>query len=224
VRLFSVSLSAAVDAEILRANPAFRLKLPMGETDVRRYLTLDEVADIIDTLESDRDKALVSLLAGTGLRWGEAVGLQGRRIDFGKKMVRVAETWDSKNRIVRPYPKGRRIRDVPLPDWAADRLKPLAIGPGIVFPNMDLDNWRKRVWSQAGTTARVHDLRHTYASWLLQRGIPLAEVGRLLGHASPFTTQRYAHLAEVDSANIVAALPEPARSKKSSERAQDEAG
>lgn len=72
-------------------------------------------------------------------------------------------------------------------------------------------NWSGRVWRPSVELAgvghvRIHDLRHTYASWLLQSGIPLAEVGRLLGHVSVATTQKYAHLSDVPSAAVLAAL------------------
>ncbi len=104
VSIFSSSLSAAVDAEILQANPAFGLKLPMGEVDVVRFLKRKQVRRILDALESEQDKALVSLLVGTGMRWGEAVGLHGRRVDLKNGMVRIAETWDTKNRRMKRYP------------------------------------------------------------------------------------------------------------------------
>ncbi|MCD4853633.1 tyrosine-type recombinase/integrase [Arthrobacter sp. AK01] len=76
---------------------------------------------------------------------------------------------------------------------------------------VNLDNWRKRVWLPALEAAgidhaRPHDLRHTYASWLIQSGVSIKEVGRLLGHASPMTTERYAHLADIPAEQISEAL------------------
>ena len=53
---------------------------------------------------------------------------------------------------------------------------------------------------------RFHDLRHTYASWLVQAGVPLHTVGTLLGHSSPAMTARYAHLAPDTLAAAVATL------------------
>lgn len=89
-----------------------------------------------------------------------------------------------------------------------------------------LDYWNfQKVFSAAVARAkighvRIHDLRHTYASWLLQNGRSLAEVGDLLGHASPLTTQRYARLGEIASQDVLDALgpdpttPPPATAKK----------
>ena len=71
--------------------------------------------------------------------------------------------------------------------------------------------WGRDVFAPALAAAgvprcRVHDLRHTCASWLVQDGVPLFEVGRLLGHASVTTTERYAHFAPDRYDRVLAAL------------------
>lgn len=210
LHVFSASLTAAVDAEVLVTNPAYRLKLPGGQTDVHRYLTRDEAGALMAEFA---DPAFVALLLGTGLRWGEAAGLQWKRIDLERGKIRVAEVWDDKTSSLKAYPKGRKIRDVPLPDWVAEQLPS---GSGLVFGEMIYTNWRKRQWLPALERTvlghvRPHDCRHTYASWLIQDGVSLAEVGRLLGHVSPTTTQRYAHLADAPREHILRAISDPRR-------------
>lgn len=208
VHLFSASLSAAVDAEILTANPAYRLKLPSGQTDMMRFLTQDEARLLLAKMDNP---GFVALLLGTGLRWGEAAGLQSKRVDLERGVIRVAEVWDDKTNRLKAYPKGRKIRDVPIPDWVAEYLD---LKSGFIFESMDYANWRNREWQTAVDDSgighvRPHDCRHTYASWLIQEGVSLAEVGRLLGHVSPTTTQRYAHLADVPREHILRALRDP---------------
>lgn len=222
LHLLSASLTAAIDAEILTANPAYRIQIAKGEADDMRFLTRPEFAAIAAAMPSEFDEALASELVGTGMRWGEAVGLQIPRIDFDRGQVRVVESWDDRMGRLKPYPKGRRIRDVPLPAWVGAQVQPI-IGmrrTGGVWTRGDAypgySNWRARVWLPALRSAdvghvRIHDLRHTYASWLIQDGVSLAEVGRLLGHVSWQTTLRYAHLAEIPRAHILAALPNPSR-------------
>lgn len=224
VHLLSASLNAAVDAEVLAANPAARLRLPTPPPSVERYLTHEELDAVVDELDGAA-RAMTLLLAGTGMRWGEAAGLHWGRVHSERGFIEVAEVWSAAEGVMKAYPKGRRARQVPIPGWlelGEPRTGACTAGPGhercrgpLVLASeagtvLDLANYR-RAWSAACRRAqvghvRVHDLRHTYASWLLQAGVPLAEVGRLLGHQSPLTTQRYAHLAEVPSAAVLAAL------------------
>lgn len=222
LHLLSASLTAAIDAEILTTNPAYRIAIAKGDVDDMRFLTRPEFAAIAAQMPSAFDEALISELVGTGMRWGEGVGLQIPRIDFDRGQLRVLETWDDRMSRLKPYPKGRRIRDVPLPPWIAAQLEPIIAmrKTGGVWVRADrypdYSNWHRRVWMPAVLRAdvghvRIHDLRHTYASWLIQDGVSLAEVGRLLGHVSWQTTQRYAHLAEIPRAHILAALPNPSR-------------
>lgn len=216
--ILSASLAAAVDAEHLVANPAARLRLPQADVDNNRYLTREEARALVDEAPTPLDKRAMQAFLATGMRWGELNGLQVQRVDLDRRTVRIAEVFDTRQRILKPYPKDRRFRSVPIPDWALEPLDD-AIGgrrAGFVFQRdghpLDYSNWRKKAWLPAVAIAelaplRIHDLRHTYASWLIQAGFSLPEVGKLLGHEDPATTQIYAHLIdEIDGARFAAAM------------------
>lgn len=233
VHLLSASLNAAVDAEVIESNPAARIKLPKGAQAAERFLTPEEYRAIRDHLPTTDDQLLCDLLVYTGLRWSEAAGLHWWRVDLAKGALQVVETYDETAGRIKPYPKGRRSREVPLtPDLVARLAERKPSGrcqcgiehaagicrSPLVFTTPSgrpLRNsnwsptWRNAVKDSRVGHARIHDLRHTYASWLLQRGIPLAEVGKLLGHISTQTTAKYAHLSEPPSAAILAALAAP---------------
>lgn len=225
VHLLSASLAAAVDAEILTSNPAARLKLGGGTSSPERYLTRDEFDRVIEHLDGEH-RVMAELLAGTGMRWGEAAGLHWARVDARRGVVEIAEVWDAKARRMKPYPKGKRRRHVPLPDWVElgtvddkgtcryEHVEGRCPSPLVVTTArgavLDATQFRT-AWNAACAAAdvghvRVHDLRHSYASWLLQGDISLARVGKLLGHIAPVTTQRYAHLDETPADDVLQAL------------------
>lgn len=232
VHLLSASLSAAVDAEILPSNPAARLAFPKGEQAVERFLTRDEYDAIQGQMPTALDQLVMHLLTNTGLRWGEVAGLHWNRVDLDRRVIRVVETFDERVGRIKPHPKGKSVRDVDLPEWLADLLDAQPRGKTCGQPHTDgkcrsglvltteggavlrLSNWAE-VWRDAIERAgvehvRPHDLRHTAASWLIQGGVPLAEVGRILGHKSPSTTQKYAHLADRDASTVTAVFSRPA--------------
>jgi len=221
--LFSASLNAAIDAELLTTNPAFRIKIAKGETSSERYLAHNEFELVLEQLPTQFDRAVASLLTGTGVRWGEAAGLQIKRVDFDRGIIRVAETWDDDMGQLKPWPKGKKIRTVPVPEWVMEELVELKGDrrTGLLMAKStgkppSLSNWRSRIWAPAVARAeightRVHDLRHTCASWLIQDGWTLAEVGAHLGHRSPQTTQIYAHLLPSDRTRVTSAIPRPRR-------------
>jgi integrase len=231
--LLSASLKAAVLAGKIAASPCVSIALPRKPPPDERYLTWEEVEAITHFLQP-RDSLLVWFLVGTGVRWGEGVGAHRHRLDLERRRLDVHEVWDQRTREVKPYPKGRQKRSVPLPAWLVERLKsyipdeparascgsPHRQGSrcrsGLILPGrdgkvIDYDMWRRTRWLDACAKAKIgdvtiHDLRHTYASWLLQSGVTLEALCDLLGHASLQTTMRYAHLADTQWDAVRAAL------------------
>jgi len=228
VGLFAASLNGAKDAEVLPYNVAAELKLRGTPPGQDRYLTREEVARLLDHLDGDY-RMVTMLLVGTGMRWGEAAGLHRARVHLERGVVDIVEAFSDKSYEMKPYPKGKRIRTVPIPDWVDLTALEYVVGanscgythtegrcPGPLLLTTESGAalqhgrysyaFRDAVKAAGLGHVRVHDLRHTYASWLLQGGRTLAEVGKLLGHESPQTTQRYARLAELASQDILNAL------------------
>lgn len=213
--LMSKSLSDAVDSEVMDVNPARGLTISGGDVEHERFLTKAEVAKVAAEL-SPRWALLMNFLAYTGLRWGEAKihsldGIYRKRIDVKRGVVQVFEVWDDKAGEVKPYPKGKTRRTVPVPRWIIDQMP--TRGPRLLSPRgaMPQNNNFRRALNDAADRAevprfRVHDLRHTYASWLVQSGVPLERVQLLLGHKTIVMTQRYAHLGELPHDEILSAL------------------
>lgn len=232
LNVFVSSLTAAVDAEVIVANPAVRIKLPPNPPVDPVFLSREQYAAIVSAVPDDGDRAMLDFLVGTGLRWGEAAGLHLHNLDLQRGIVTVADVTDGEE--IKPYPKGRRVRQVPVLQWVVDYLElPPASGcglrhrhvrrcpSGLVFPAArggvrDDRNFTHRVLEPALKAAglaelgcTLHDLRHTYASWLAEDGVPLGRIAELLGHASITTTEIYAHFRPSTSSDVERALRPP---------------
>jgi integrase/recombinase XerC len=179
-----------------------RLPRPLSVDDCRALVEVDraEAKDPVEgRAERLRDRALVELLYGAGLRVGEALALDVRDVDLLAREVRVLG-------------KGRKERIVPLPaaarralgEWLEARRRPgyqaeplfPRLAKGRAPRRLDARSVRRllgRRATRAGVADRVHPhrLRHSYATHLLDMGADLRSIQELLGHASLSTTQRY---------------------------------
>ena len=174
---------------------------------VRGYPLMPDLRQLPYT---DHMKPLVLLALNTGMRRGELFNLHWKDVDT--KGARLT---------VRGYgAKSGRTRHIPLNDEAVTILKgwqeTTGAETGYVFPSDDggrLDNINSAwagVLNMAGILDfRFHDLRHTFASWLVMGGVDLNTVRDLLGHADLKMTLRYAHLAPEHKAAAVATLKAP---------------
>jgi site-specific recombinase XerD len=189
-------------------NPAAELDLPRRARTLPRTLSPGEAERLIEaahgaTPRSLRDRALVELLYGAGLRVGEAVGLDRSAVDLERRLVRCLG-------------KGSKERVVPIGREAADALRRyLARGRPYLdrrhrpelFLNAQGGGLTRAgaflILSRLAETAglepgRVHPhlLRHSFATHLLEGGADLRSVQEMLGHADLSTTERYTHVSD----------------------------
>jgi integrase len=173
----------------LAAVPRIRLeKEPQGRL---RWLTPEEASRLLAKCREAKKPALADLVEFclfTGLRQAEALELTWERVDRSRGVVLLELT------------KSGRRREVPLnseADAVLVRRSPKA--SELVFGTSSSYAFRSS-WEKAVTAAKIedfrfHDLRHTFASWAVQRGATLQEVKDLLGHSSLAMVMRYAHLS-----------------------------
>lgn len=123
VHLFSASLNAAMDAEVIETNPAARIKLPGGAKEQERFLERDEYDAIRAQLPTERDQLVADVLVGSGIRWAELAGLHWSRVNLTRGVLTVVEVFNESPARVKPYPKGKRARTVPLTDELVGQLQ-----------------------------------------------------------------------------------------------------
>lgn len=152
-------LQAAVDEGLIPANPARGVRLPEQSKQPDRILSVEEEVALLAALPTSQDRRLVELLVDTGLRYGEAAGLQAHRVDMLRRELHVVEVLTQQG-VLKAYPKSRKSRRVvPLEDRALLALAAqLEQHPdGFLFRTrrggrpMVETNWRKRAWLPAVT-------------------------------------------------------------------------
>jgi integrase len=214
--VLSSLLRCAVEWRQLSAPPKFRwLKTVPTEFDWLRPAEADRL--LVSVAHEPKWLAMFTLALRTGLRRGELFALRWCDIDFDRKMVDVHRSL-YRRRVTTT--KNHRRRSVPLTTDTLDALhhwRP-AHGTGPVFPGSDggyepgpgrANRMLHRALDAVGIRRiRVHDLRHSFASHLVLRGVPLRVIQRLLGHHSITQTERYAHVAD-ESLTAAIAMLEP---------------
>ncbi len=190
-------------------NPTNGLSLA-PETQRERFLSIEEAQRLLAALETDENQTAakaIALLLLTGARRNEVTQARWEYID-----------WESKTLLV-PVAKSGRPRRISLNGPAIDLLRSVAQQPlnPFIFPSPITGRpcpslffpW-SRIRKRAGLPdVRLHDLRHSFASFLVNQGVSLYVVQGLLGHTQPRATQRYAHLAQqtlLEAAEVMKAV------------------
>lgn len=252
----SAALKHAMDNGLVARNVARGIRVAETVRAPMEFLTPDEFAILLGHV-APHARGLVTLLAGTGLRWGEATALQAQDWDAHTRLLRVVRAWkEAASGVELGPPKTRRsLRTIMPPVEVADILDEATRGKKpdeFIFTTPKGKPWHtgghfhEFVWQPAVAAARgevywsprsksrakgydptkgkpwltpapetrriyksprIHDLRHTAASWMLQNGTLIQNVQAYLGHESIKTTvDRYGHLAPNHMTQSAAAL------------------
>lgn len=197
----SSAFNKAVKENYLLENPCSnirRIKLPEKQP---KFFTENEYKKLLAVIEDSCFKHLVEIATNTGLRQMELITLNWEQVNFKGRFILL----NNRNHIT----KGKKIRSLPL------NLKSLQI-----LNELDLTKTNSYVFNREGKRltqdyvsrkfksyvkeAKInpilnfHSLRHSFASWLVQKGVSIYQVSKLLGHADIKTTEIYAHLRAED--------------------------
>jgi len=177
------------------------VKPPLVKT-LPDILTQDEVARLISTTRQLRYQVCFLTLYTLGLRLGEGLALTIHDIDAPLSRVHIRLAKGGKDRYV-PLPA--RTLKVLRHYWQSHR-HPLYLFPGKPDSTMDrggVQKALKKTVSDCRISKKIspHNLRHSYATHLLEMGVDLLSIQQLLGHQSPTTTARYARLTQQRATN-----------------------
>ncbi len=190
-----------VRKKIVTCNPVRAVKTPKITKRLPGFLTQYQTQKILDIIGNDeqslRNRAIIEVLYGAGLRVSELVGLNISDIDFHNEVILVKG-------------KGSKERIIPLGGYAQKAVKEyLNVRKDKSNPAVFLNLYGKRLTTRSVQTivkraiskvadashTNPHSLRHSFATHLLERGADLRAVQELLGHSSLSATQIYTHLS-----------------------------
>jgi integrase len=193
--IFNLALKWEVPG--IKANPCKGIPL-MEENNKRdRYLSVEEAQRLYEAVcksENTMLKFIVPMLILTGARKREVLDAKWTDFDLSRRAWRI------------PITKSGRARHVPLSDGALSLLASMPREAGVdwAFANPETGKpyvsiycaWNTARQNVGLSDVRMHDLRHSFASLLINAGRTLYEVQHILGHTQVKTTQRYAHLSQ----------------------------
>lgn len=201
--------NCAIRWEIPRVtkNPTRDIPLLEENNNRERFLTREETARLLGAIQKSPNRMLkyiIPMLILTGARKNEVIHARWDDFNLEQKIWRI------------PMSKSGKPRYVPVSEGVEKLLATVPRFPScdLVFPNPNTLKpyvsfyyaWNTARCSAGLAEVRVHDLRHSFASFLVNAGRSLYEVQKILGHTQIKTTQRYAHLSQeslIAAANIV---------------------
>ena len=208
LRYLKSSFNWAVDRGLLEDSPCRKIKNIKRPESQPLFFSKEEFETLLDHIEGQIFKDIVIFAVYTGLRQGEILNLRWDQVYIERKMILLSNQYT--------LTKSRRIKSLPLCNNAFEVIqRRIGISNEFVFTKDGIPilarylrtKYRNSVLeSGINPKLKFHSLRHTFASWLVQKGVSIYEVSKLLGHSDIKTTEIYAHLSTENLAGAIKAL------------------
>jgi integrase len=199
-------LNKAKDWGYLYNNPAKKVEyVEITDSKTIRCITEDEYRRFMDVCKADFKEyySIFYTFVHTGMRRGEILGLEWQDIDFKSGSIHIRSNKDFKPKGVDGKTKRAKTRIIPIHDSLKKMLYAIRGTSGKVFTyhgSPYSDNRLRRILMQIANKAgikgltRLHELRHSYATFLVKHGVDIYKVKELLGHSDIRDTMKYAHM------------------------------
>ncbi len=196
----------AISQKYLLSNPCVSIKRFKMPQKLPTYFTKEEFSLLVNQIQEVDIKDIIEFAVNTGLRQMEILSLEWSQVNIQERMIIL----DNRTHIT----KSKKIRTIPLNDNSLavlNKRNGIKIGQKVftingreITPCQLLRKFRYYIIkSELNNKLNFHSLRHTFASWLVQAGVSIYQVSKLLGHSDIKTTEIYSHLRSEDSLNSV---------------------
>lgn len=197
LRYLKCAFNWAVEQNYLLSNPCSKIKAIKIPEKQPLFFSRDEFQNLLDTIDNQDLKHIVLFAVNTGLRLSEILTLEWNQINLQDRYVIL----DNQNHTT----KSKKIRSIALNSKALEVIIERQLNKNFtkiftvnneIIRDYDLSKLFKSYVLRADINPKLkfHSLRHTFASWLVQKGVSIYEVSKLLGHSDIRVTQIYAHL------------------------------
>jgi len=199
--------SYALDCELIEFNPITKIKPFKLPEKQPLFFSESEFRELLKATPTERMRFLIEFAFNTGMRQSEILSLRWNQIDFKNQFVNL----DNRTAVT----KSKKVRTIPLNLRCLQMLTELNINKSgdFVFTDAAGKQYKadhvihqfKKYVLRAGLNPGLHfhSLRHSFASLLVQKGVSLFFVSKLLGHSNTKTTEIYSHIRQSDLKDVV---------------------